>query len=164
MLLTHSNRLIWTPILFLLLGMMGFEVFSQSPTVSLSLNKSSISEAGGTATLTATLSAPTDKDVTILLKPSGTASYQGDYDADFTGKGLAKTVAGGNGAGSEANQLSYPSGIFVDKSGNIFISDSGNNRIQKYAPEATSGVTVAGGQWSGFRGEPTFFSKWSFCG
>lgn len=52
-------------------------------------------------------------------------------------------VAGGNGAGSAANQLYDPHGVFVDKDNNIYIVD--NFRVQKWAPGAQSGVTVAGG-------------------
>ncbi|MBE0639580.1 MAG: T9SS type A sorting domain-containing protein, partial [Bacteroidales bacterium] len=59
------------------------------------------------------------------------------------------TVAGGNGYGSNANQLAYPYDVFVDGSGNIFIADRNNHRIQKWAPGATSGATVAGGNGSG---------------
>ncbi len=58
------------------------------------------------------------------------------------------TVAGGNGAGTGANQLDYPSSLAVDQAGNIYVSDE-NSRVQKWAPGATSGVTVAGGNGSG---------------
>jgi sugar lactone lactonase YvrE len=58
-------------------------------------------------------------------------------------------VAGGNGAGSTANQLYNPSDVFVDNNGNIYINDFGNDRIQKWAPGATAGVTVAGGNGQG---------------
>jgi gliding motility-associated-like protein len=56
-------------------------------------------------------------------------------------------VAGGNGYGSAPNQLSTPTGIFVDTNGNLYICDTDNNRIQKWAPGATSGNTVAGGNF-----------------
>ncbi len=59
------------------------------------------------------------------------------------------TVAGGNGQGSAANQLSYPQGFFVDAVGNIYVSDNQNYRIQKWVVGATSGVTVAGGNGRG---------------
>ena len=59
------------------------------------------------------------------------------------------TAAGGNGSGSAANQISYPQGIYVDGSGNMYISDQNNHRIQKWAPGATSGTTVAGGNGIG---------------
>ncbi|HEX5151042.1 MAG TPA: Calx-beta domain-containing protein [Parafilimonas sp.] len=59
-------------------------------------------------------------------------------------------VAGGNGQGSGDNQLdnSYI-GIKADAQGNIYITDQNNHRVQKWAPGATSGVTVAGGNGYG---------------
>ena len=55
------------------------------------------------------------------------------------------TVAGGNGLGSGSHQLNYPFGIWVsNKTGVIYIADSMNHRIQRWIPEATSGVTIAG--------------------
>jgi hypothetical protein len=62
------------------------------------------------------------------------------------------TVAGGNGQGSAANQFYHLQGIFVDRSGNLFVADYNNNRIQKFPPgstSATNGVTVAGGNGQG---------------
>ena len=59
------------------------------------------------------------------------------------------TIAGGNGIGSHADQLSSPMGIFVDNGGNIYVVDAGNNRIQKFqagSDSTTNGVTVAGGE------------------
>ncbi len=56
------------------------------------------------------------------------------------------TVAGqSNGShGHATNQLFNPAGVYVDSSGNIFVADFNNNRIQKWAQGASSGVTVAG--------------------
>lgn len=59
------------------------------------------------------------------------------------------TVAGGYGAGSNANQLNYPKDVFLDNQGNMYIADANNNRIQKWAIGAQSGVTVAGGNGIG---------------
>ena len=55
------------------------------------------------------------------------------------------TVAGGNGNSDGANQLNSPVGVTVDADGNIYIADTANDRIQKWAPGATEGTTVAGG-------------------
>lgn len=53
------------------------------------------------------------------------------------------TVAGGQGNGSAPNQLSRPLSISLDAGGNLYIADEGNSRIQKWAPGASAGVTVA---------------------
>jgi sugar lactone lactonase YvrE len=55
------------------------------------------------------------------------------------------TVAGGNGPGSGNHQLNGPNGVCVSKNtGAIYIADTNNNRIQRWSPGATSGVTIAG--------------------
>ena len=51
----------------------------------------------------------------------------------------------GSGQGSAANQFSYPFGLAVDGSGNVYVADAGNNRVQKWAQDATEGVTIASG-------------------
>jgi hypothetical protein len=58
-------------------------------------------------------------------------------------------VAGGNGFGSGANQLATPSGVALDGSGNVYVADTLNDRVQRWAPGATSGTTVAGGNGFG---------------
>jgi len=70
--------------------------------------------------------------------------------------GDISTVAGGGlgddgGAATEA-ELKYPSGVAVDSSGNLYIVDTGNNRIRKVE---TNGVisTVAGTGTSGYSGD-----------
>ena len=64
------------------------------------------------------------------------------------------TVAGGNGPGSAANQLQFPIDVYLDGAKNVyiadaFIEDASNHRVQKWAPGATTGVTVAGGNGEG---------------
>ncbi|QHC86207.1 hypothetical protein AS589_16130 [Empedobacter brevis] len=54
-------------------------------------------------------------------------------------------VAGGNDYGSDANQLAQLMSVTVDNQGNVFVPDLGNNRIQKWTPGATEGITIAGG-------------------
>ena len=51
--------------------------------------------------------------------------------------------------GSQANMLDTPLDVFVDDYGNVYVADANNHRIQKWAPGATIGVTVAGGNGPG---------------
>jgi len=64
-------------------------------------------------------------------------------------------VAGYSGDGGKATQaeLDYPSAVSVDASGNIYIADSGNNRIREVV--AATGVieTVAGDGATGYSGD-----------
>ena len=55
------------------------------------------------------------------------------------------TVAGGNGAGSGANQLHSPYSVYASRtSNNIYITDSGNGRIQRWVSQTFSGTTMVG--------------------
>jgi sugar lactone lactonase YvrE len=63
--------------------------------------------------------------------------------------GSITTVAGGQGIGNASNQIFYPSGVSVDRAGNLYVADKLNFRIQKFAPGSTVGVTVAGGNGQG---------------
>ena len=74
--------------------------------------------------------------------------------------GNIQTVAGngsagysGDGGPATSAGLYYPSGVFVDSSGNIFIAESLNNRIRKVV--AATGIiqTVAGNDTAGFSGD-----------
>ena len=60
-----------------------------------------------------------------------------------------RTIAGGNGKGTELDQLYYPTGIALDPSGDLYVSDMYNHRIQKWKPGATVGITAAGGNGFG---------------
>lgn len=68
-----------------------------------------------------------------------------------------QTVAGGgpNGDGGLATQasLSSPKGVFVDRSGDIFIADTGDNRVREVI--AATGIiqTIAGNGTAGFSGD-----------
>ena len=61
-----------------------------------------------------------------------------------------RTIAGGKGKGSELNQLYYPTGIALDPSGDLYVSDMYNHRIQRWKPGATVGITAAGGNGFGY--------------
>ena len=72
--------------------------------------------------------------------------------------GAAHTfVAQWGGQGSGAGQFEQPSAIGVDVAGNVYVSDTGNDRIQKFSPTgafitAWGGSGTAEGQFSDPRG------------
>ena len=54
-----------------------------------------------------------------------------------------KVVAGGNGRGSELNQLYYPYNVEVDDEGNVYVADPHNSRIVKWGPNTNKGIVVS---------------------
>ncbi|CAF1276527.1 unnamed protein product [Adineta steineri] len=66
---------------------------------------------------------------------------------EYNNEGIV--VAGGNGTGSQVNQLDYPSFIFVDEDQSIYVSDTNNNRVMKWRKGAKEGKIVAGGNGYG---------------
>ncbi|CAF3821736.1 unnamed protein product, partial [Adineta steineri] len=67
------------------------------------------------------------------------------YPSGSTTATYGTVVAGGNGAGSAANQLNNLRSIVVDHQGTLYIADGSNNRIQRWLQNASSGTTVVGG-------------------
>ncbi|CAF1556052.1 unnamed protein product, partial [Rotaria sp. Silwood1] len=59
------------------------------------------------------------------------------------------TVVGGNGWGSETNQLTSPWGLYVDDDQTIYVADRLNHRIVEWKSGATNGKVVAGGKGEG---------------
>ncbi|CAF5064522.1 unnamed protein product [Rotaria sp. Silwood1] len=59
------------------------------------------------------------------------------------------TVAGGNGRGSETNQLNGPWGLYVDDDQTIYIADRYNHRIVEWKSDVKNGQVVAGGNGRG---------------
>ncbi|CAF3803800.1 unnamed protein product [Rotaria magnacalcarata] len=69
-------------------------------------------------------------------------------------------VAGGNGAGSTADKLNGPFGIYIDSTNAVFVVDRSNHRVQRWNSGSISGTTVAGttgsaGPWSYQFSSPT---------
>ena len=118
---------------------------------SITNTETSIEENGGISVITATLDAPASKPTHIILDVTGNAGHEVDYATDYSSKGeyTISTVAGGNGAGAANDQFNFASGLYVDTSGNVYVADLLNHRVQKWAKGATSGITVAGGNGAG---------------
>jgi len=107
----------------------------------------------------ATLSAPRD----VFDVPPGD-TYIADTGNNrirmVDGDGIISTIAGngtagysGDGGAATEAKLSSPSGVAVDTAGNVYIGDTGNNRIRKV--DATTGIitTVAGSGDAGYSGD-----------
>lgn len=64
----------------------------------------------------------------------------------LSGASSGTTVMGQANAmsGMSSNSLNTPSGIAIDSSGNIYVADTNNFRIQYWLQGASSGTTVAG--------------------
>ena len=86
--------------------------------------------------------------VRIVAPPVGTAiagiinTFAGSGNSGFSGDGGQAKYA----------DLNFPSGVAVDGAGNVYIADSGNNRIRKVS---SAGIitTVAGNLTAGFAGD-----------
>jgi sugar lactone lactonase YvrE len=78
-----------------------------------------------------------------MISPSGTIT---------TFAGIGAAGYGGDGAAATSAQLYNPAGLAVDASGNLYIADSGNNRIRKVSPGGTI-TTFAGTGTNGYSGD-----------
>jgi uncharacterized protein (TIGR03437 family) len=77
----------------------------------------------------------------------------------ITASGVISTVAGtgvagysGDGGAGAKAQLNQPQGLTADADGNVYIADSGNNRIRKLLPDGTL-ISIAGNGNASFYGD-----------
>ena len=96
----------------------------------------------------------------VAVDPTGNLyiSDSGNNRIRKVANGVITTVAGrgtsgfsGDGGPATSAQLQGPAGIAADPAGNLYISDSGNNRIRKVANGVIT--TVAGNGTAGFGGD-----------
>jgi gliding motility-associated-like protein len=106
-----------------------------------------LSSAGINCVGSSTLSVNSSGDLSKIVWYNGNTIVNIATVGEYSDSGI--TVAGGNGEGSAADQLQGPEGVYMDGSGNIYISDAANYRVQKWAPGASVGTTVAGGNGQG---------------
>ena len=104
----------------------------------------------GNPAIAATLKAPWD---VAVLNTGGfyIADRKNNVVRMVDGTGIITTFAGtgaagntGNGGLASASRLNAPSGLAIDIAGNLYISDTGNNRVQKVNPGKNTINTVAG--------------------
>ncbi len=104
---------------------------------------------------------PAGGNVTLSVTASGTGpfSYQWLLNDTIVLNNLITTVAGngvqgysGDGGAATNASLSYPSGVAVDASGNLFIADYYNNRIRKVDDTGLI-TTVAGNGTAAYSGD-----------
>lgn len=69
-----------------------------------------------------------------------------------TASSIDQIIFGNESNGSTPYLLSSPNGIFVDIDLNLYVADTGNNRIQRFEPGYINGTTVAGNQALGEKG------------
>ncbi|CAF1509677.1 unnamed protein product [Adineta steineri] len=81
----------------------------------------------------------TDIDCARLTMDKNRFLYVSDYKknevkrwkmGEYDNEGIV--VAGGNGQGSQSNQLGSPRGLSFDDEGNLYVADDWNHRIQKF--------------------------------
>lgn len=71
------------------------------------------------------------------------------FDLEIKWKQSGITIAGGNGEGSQLDQLWDPRSICIDNDQTIYIVDSKNHRVVEWGLNATIGRVIAGGNGSG---------------
>ena len=120
-------------------------------------NGAGISSGDGGEAVLASLDQPyglaVDASGNLFIADSGSGRIR-----KISAAGIVSTVAGGGGANpgdggpATAAQLLLPAGIAVDAFGDLFIADTGNNRVRKVS--ATGVIsTVAGNGTKGFSGD-----------
>jgi len=74
--------------------------------------------------------------------PRSLNDYQDGICSNATWDTEGITVAGGHGQGSHIYQLDHPMGIFVDANSSIYVADTYNHRIVKWAMGASHGEII----------------------
>jgi sugar lactone lactonase YvrE len=108
--------------------------------------------------LTATFSDPfgivVDKRGNVIVADAG----QSNRIRRITVDGKVETIAGSSEGFADGDagraQFNTPSGIAIDKGGNLVIADTSNNRIRRLSADGSKVSTVAGSGVAGFKDGP----------
>jgi len=118
------------------------------------------SAGDGAAATAAQLSAPravaVDATGNVYIADTGNnklreISAQTGFISTIAGTGFAGSS--GDGALAGAAQLSAPAGVAVDAAANVYIADSGNNRVRKITAQSGLIATLAGNGTAGYSGD-----------
>ena len=92
-----------------------------------------------------------DKRGNVIVADGG----QSNRIRRVTVDGKVETIAGSSEGFADGNarqaQFNTPSGIAIDRAGNIIIADTSNNRIRKLSTDGTRVSTIAGSGVAGFK-------------
>ena len=84
----------------------------------------------------------------IVRDASTGAVYIADYSYHRVMKflpGVCTLAVGGNGAGSNSNQLNNPSGVVLDANTTVlYISNAGSHNVKRWIIGSSTGTIVAG--------------------
>ena len=89
--------------------------------------------------------------VVALVSTATHASASGLYVITVAGNGGGSYS--GDGVPAVASQLNNPKGLALDSSGNVYIADSGNQRIREVSASTGFITTVAGDGETGYSGD-----------
>jgi sugar lactone lactonase YvrE len=108
---------------------------------------------GSPATLSDPFGVAVGEDGTVYFSDAG----ERNLIRNISPEGIITTLAGGSegfsdGTGPQAS-FNTPSGLAIDQDGNLFVADTGNNRIRKITPEGIV-TTVAGDGTAGYADGP----------
>jgi uncharacterized protein (TIGR03437 family) len=111
---------------------------------SLQPTASTITAAEGLAVAGGNLYVSAPSDNRVLVFPLGTT--QGGAAASVLGQSDFATISANTGAFplASANGLSVPTDVKLDQNGNLFVADSGNNRVLEFAPNSKAANKVWG--------------------
>lgn len=104
---------------------------------------------GSPTTLADPFGVAIDDEGTVYIADAG----ESNRIQKITPEGTVTTLAGGSegfadGAGTQAS-FNTPSALAIDNNGNLYVADTGNNRIRKVTPEGVVS-TIAGGGTAGY--------------